>query len=56
LPLLKWVVSIEVFYQGVRAVYYWSDPAVHAGWTFFAHFAGLTALTYFVSVFKPKGV
>ncbi|ADP99954.1 MULTISPECIES: KleE stable inheritance protein [Pseudomonadota] len=55
-PLLKWVISIDVFFQGVRAVYYWDDPTVHAGWTFLAHFAVLTVLTYFVSVFKPKGV
>lgn len=55
-PLLKWVISIDVFFQGVRAVYYWGDPAVNAGWTFLAHFAVLTVLTYFVSVFKPKGV
>ncbi|AFJ03874.1 KleE protein (plasmid) [Methylophaga frappieri] len=55
-PLLKWVISIDVFFQGIRAVYYWNDPAVHAGWTFLAHFAVLTLLTYFVSVYKPKGV
>ncbi|EIJ6557039.1 KleE stable inheritance protein [Vibrio fluvialis] len=55
-PLLKWIISIEVFFQGIRAVYYWNDPTIHAGWTFLAHFTVLTALTYFVSVFKPKGV
>ncbi|WP_417519342.1 KleE stable inheritance protein [Marinobacter sp.] len=55
-PLLKWVISIDVFFQGIRTVYYWNDPAVHAGWTFLTHFAVLTLLTYFVSVYKPNGV
>lgn len=55
-PVLKWVVSIEVFFQGVRMVYYWNTPGMYAGWTFLLHFAALTALTYFVSIYKPKGI
>ena len=33
-----------------------STPGVYAGWTFLLHFAVLTALTYFVSIYKPKGI
>lgn len=55
-PVLKWVVSIEVFFQFIRMFYYWGTPGVYAGWTFLLHFAVLTALTYFVSIFKPKGL
>jgi hypothetical protein len=55
-PILKWVVSIDCFFQLIRMIYHWDTPGVHAGFTFLAHFAALTALTYFVSVFKPKGL
>lgn len=55
-PLLKWVVSIDCFYQLLRMVYHWDTPDVYAGWTFFLHFTVLTALTYFVSYYKPKGL
>lgn len=55
-PILKWVVSITVFFQFIRMVYHWNTPGVYAGWTFLAYFAALVALTYFVSLFKPKGL
>ena len=55
-PLLKWIVSIDVFFQFIRMVYHWNTPGVFAGWTFLAHFAVLVALTYFVSIYKPKGI
>lgn len=48
-PVLKWIVSIEVFFQFVRMIYHWDTPGVYAGWTFLMHFSVLTALTYFVS-------
>jgi len=35
-------------------IYYWETPGVYAGWTFLAHFAGLTALTCFVASYEPK--
>lgn len=54
-PILRWVVSLEVLFQLLRMFYHWHTPGVHAGWTFLLHFAGLTVLTYFVSVYKPKG-
>lgn len=52
---LKWVLSVEVFYRLLVALYHWDTPGSGAGWTFIAHFAVLTALTYFVSLYKPKG-
>lgn len=55
-PVLKWIVSIEVFFQFIRMLYHWNTPSVYAGWTFLLHFSGLTALTYYVSIYKPKGI
>jgi len=54
-PVLKWVLSIMTFFQGVRMLYHWSTPGMYAGWSFIAHFTVLTAITYFVGVYKPKG-
>lgn len=55
-PILKWVVSLDCVFQFVRMMYHWDSPGVYAGWTFLLHFAVLTALTYFVSIYKPKGL
>ncbi len=55
-PVLKWVLSISTFFQLIRMIYHWNTPGVHAGWSFLAYFAALTAITYFVSVYKPKGL
>ncbi len=55
-PILKWILSIEVFFQFARMLYYWNTLGVIAGWTFLLHFAVLTAITYFVSIYKPKGL
>ena len=55
-PVLKWVVTLDVLFQFVRMLYHWNTPGVFAGWTFMLHFAVLTALTYFVSMYKPKGL
>lgn len=54
-PVLKWVISISAAFQLMRTLYYWNTPDVHAGWVFLLHFFVLTALTYFVSIYKPKG-
>lgn len=55
-PILKWVLSIHAAFQFVRMIYYWNTPGVYASWTFLLHFAVLTAITYFVSIYKPKGL
>lgn len=54
-PILKWILSLDVFFQMLRMIYHWNTPGVYAGWTFILHFSLLTTLTYFVSFFKPKG-
>ena len=54
-PVLQWIVSLDVLYQLLRTLYYWRTPGVYAGWTLAMHFTALTALTYFVSVYRPKG-
>lgn len=53
-PILKWVVALDCVYHLIRMMYHWNTPGIHAGFTFLLHFAVLTALTYFVSVYKPK--
>lgn len=53
-PFVKWVLSIEIFFQMLRMIYHWNTPGVYAGWTFLLHFSVLVALTWFVGVFKPK--
>ncbi|MBX9915536.1 MAG: protein kleE [Pseudomonadaceae bacterium] len=55
-PVLKWVVSIDVFIQMILMFARWDTPGSYAGWTFLAHFAVLTGLTYFVGVYRPKGL
>ena len=55
-PILKWIVSIDCVFQLIRMFYHWDTPGVHAGVTFLLHFAVLTMLTYFVSVYRPKGL
>ena len=53
-PVLKRVLSIEVFFQFIRMIYYWDARGVHASWTFLLHFTALVAITWFVTVYKPK--
>jgi hypothetical protein len=55
-PLLKWIVAIDSVFHLARMIYHWNTPGVYAGWTFMLHFTVLTALTYFVSIYKPKGI
>ena len=55
-PLLKRLVSIDVLFQLIRMVHHWGTPGVYVIWTFLLHFAVLTALTCFVSIYKPKGI
>ncbi len=53
-PVLKWVLSIEVFFQFIRMICYWDARGVHATWTFLLHFTVLVAITWFVTGYKPK--
>ena len=53
-PILRWIVALDVVFQFVRMLWYWHTPGTHAGWLFLLHFGVLTALTYFVSLYKLK--
>ncbi|WP_395827988.1 KleE stable inheritance protein [Collimonas sp.] len=55
-PILKWVVALDCVYHLIRMMYHWNTPGIHAGVAFLLHFAVLTMLTYFVSVYRPKGL
>jgi amino acid transporter len=55
-PVAKWILSLDVLFQFVRMLYHWNTPGDYAGWTFLLHFAVLTAITYFVSLYRPKGL
>ena len=55
-PLMKWILSLDVLFQFVRMFYHWNTLGVYATWTFLLHFAVLIVLTYFVSLYKPKGI
>lgn len=55
-PVLKWVVSINVFFHFLRMIYHWDTPGAYVGWIFLFHFLVLTGLTWFVSMYKPKGL
>lgn len=50
---IKWVLSIDCFFQLLRMLYYWNTPGIHAGWMFLMHFALLTALMIFITSSKP---
>jgi len=55
-PVFKWVLSLDILFQMFRMIYHWNTPDVYAGWNFLMHFSVLTALTYYVSIYKPKGI
>jgi len=53
-PFIRFFLSIDCAFQFFRMIYFWNALGVHAGWTFIIHFAVLTLLTYFVSIYKPN--
>jgi hypothetical protein len=52
-PLLNKILIADVLIQLLRALYFWSTPDVHAGWSFALHFGVLSGLTYFVAFGDP---
>lgn len=52
-PVLRWVLSLDVVLQLLRMLWLWDAPGVHTGWSVLAHFALLTGLTCFVSLYRP---
>ena len=55
-PILKWVVSIDCAFQFIRMLYFWNTAGHYASAIFLLHFFVLTFLTYFVTIYKPKGI
>ena len=55
-PVLRWVVSIDVFIRLVVMLYHWDTPGKYEGWVFLLHATVLVALTYYVSIYRPKGI
>lgn len=53
-PILKWVISLEVLWRLLLVVYHRDDPGSHAGLIFCLHFLAFSAITYFVTIYKPK--
>lgn len=57
---LRWIISFDCVIQFIKMVYYWNSAnithAVQGTLIFLLHFAVLATLTYFVSVYKPKGI
>lgn len=55
-PVFKWVLSLDVLFQMFRMICRWNSSDIYAGWNFLLHFSVLTAFTYYVSIYKPKGI
>jgi hypothetical protein len=55
-PILKWIVSIDCAFQFIRMLYFWNTTGHYASAIFILHFLLLTFLTYFVTIYKPKGI
>lgn len=55
-PFLRWIVALDVVFQFVKMLWNWHTPGTYSGWNFLLHFGVLTALTYFVSLYKPKDI
>jgi hypothetical protein len=54
-PLLRWVIALDCVVQLIKAMFHWDTPGSYAGIVFILHFLVFSALTYFVSAFRPKG-
>jgi len=53
-PFIRFLLSIDCAFQFFRMIYLWNTFGMYAVWTFIIHFAVLTLLTYFVSIYKPN--
>jgi ABC-type Na+ efflux pump permease subunit len=54
-PLFRWVIALDCVVQLIKMMYHWSTPGTYAGIVFMMHFLVFSALTYFVSAYRPKG-
>lgn len=55
-PVLRWVLSVDVFLRLLVMLYHWDTPGTYAGWTFLLHATVLVAMTYYVSIYRPHGL
>lgn len=55
-PILSKLLALDCLAQFLIAMYRWDTAPFRGCLTFGAHFAALTALTYFVALYKPKGL
>lgn len=46
---INFVLALDCFFQLVRAIYYWDNPNIHAGWTFTLHFSLYVTLILFIA-------
>ncbi|MES3021697.1 MAG: KleE stable inheritance protein [Pseudomonadota bacterium] len=54
LPLLKFVLGLDLLFQFGRMLYYWQTPGMHAGITCMLHFLGAVGLVVFI-LKQPRG-
>lgn len=60
-PLLRWIIALDCVVQLISFIYHLTTSVdiyikFQSCVVFILHFAALSALTYFVSVYKPRGV
>jgi hypothetical protein len=53
-PLFKWIVAMDVVFQLLRALYYSSEPAIHATLQAAIHAFLYLLLSLFVYLYRPK--
>jgi hypothetical protein len=53
-PLLNWIITMDVFFQFLRAVYYLSTPVIHATLQASIHGVLYILLSLFVYLYRPK--
>lgn len=55
-PFIKWFIALDCVIQLIKTIYFWDTPGSHAGLVFLLHFFALSALTFFVGAYEPKGL
>lgn len=53
-PLLNWIIAMDVVFQFLRALYYSSEPAIHATLQASIHGFLYMLLSLFVYLYRPK--
>jgi hypothetical protein len=53
-PIVRWILSIDVFFRFLVMLWRWNTPGAHAGWTFAFHLGVLVTLTLLLATYKPK--